>query len=508
MSSSLSTVSLDDARVGRRANVVEYLAITAMLLVAVAWAMYALGLPYRWALLDPVRMPIIIFFGPLVTVALGLILAAAVFVQGSFRHYLPATVLVIKRLLELGILFWLCQIHLSFAEWGEMSALPRSASINDHLPPLALLVVLRLLVGLHVNGLLMVASTVLSAGLALYVIDHFLALTQQRELVAHYERIYARPISEIDVDLSRENSADWTWGHPVVYNDLGFRSDNVLIPKPPGTRRVMVLGDSLTWGAGLAADERYTELLEAGLRQRWPATRWEVVNFGLSGGPTVTEARILAEHIDRVQPDFVIVGFCANDPQPLSQNYSVERTRFYPLHNLIASLRYAGLRHVQGLLHNRIDTALEHLGLIPSSIAALDRAYQVDSSDWQAWLAALHDIRRLTGDAGASPPIFALLSQGLAADRPHHPYLSRWFDQAGAAADAAGFVVVDPRPDFVANLTLADLDVNPSDEHPSIAANALYAAALLDAIDTMLLADGTPAADQAQRVPFNTGSAE
>jgi len=53
-----------------------------------------------------------------------------------------------------------------------------------------------------------------------------------------------------------------TWSHSVVNNALGFREREVRIPKPPSLFRVMVLGDSLTWGAGLATDQRYSDLLK------------------------------------------------------------------------------------------------------------------------------------------------------------------------------------------------------------------------------------------------------
>ena len=44
----------------------------------------------------------------------------------------------------------------------------------------------------------------------------------------------------------------YTWGHRVSDNSLGFREREFALPKPPGVCRVMVLGDSFTWGAGLA----------------------------------------------------------------------------------------------------------------------------------------------------------------------------------------------------------------------------------------------------------------
>ena len=43
----------------------------------------------------------------------------------------------------------------------------------------------------------------------------------------------------------------YSWGQPIHRNRLGFRSREIG-PKPPGAFRIMVLGDSMTWGAGIA----------------------------------------------------------------------------------------------------------------------------------------------------------------------------------------------------------------------------------------------------------------
>ena len=42
-----------------------------------------------------------------------------------------------------------------------------------------------------------------------------------------------------------------TYGKPVSHNAEGFRDRAYAIPKPPGTYRILVLGDSFTWGVGL-----------------------------------------------------------------------------------------------------------------------------------------------------------------------------------------------------------------------------------------------------------------
>ena len=68
------------------------------------------------------------------------------------------------------------------------------------------------------------------------------------------------------------------WAVEFRYNALRFR-DVELGPKPPGVRRVMVLGDSFTEGQGVKEADTYPRRLEA-LLNAAGAGRWEVRNCG------------------------------------------------------------------------------------------------------------------------------------------------------------------------------------------------------------------------------------
>ncbi|MHC4108469.1 MAG: SGNH/GDSL hydrolase family protein, partial [Planctomycetota bacterium] len=147
------------------------------------------------------------------------------------------------------------------------------------------------------------------------------------------------------IEASRPpNDRDVTWGRAVHWNEAGFRERDFQTPKPPDTYRVVVLGDSITWGVGLSEDERYTRLAEQQLRDRFSHRRIEILNFGLRGIPTVMQRDMLMHLADLVQPDCVVVGFCFNDPQPRMQSYAVEMDRYQPLFAALNVLRSCGLR--------------------------------------------------------------------------------------------------------------------------------------------------------------------
>lgn len=73
---------------------------------------------------------------------------------------------------------------------------------------------------------------------------------------------------------------------------------------------IVALGDSITSGLGVAADEAYPALLEVRLRRDGYAYR--VVNAGVSGDTTAGGLRRV-DWVLRAQPEIVIVALGAND---------------------------------------------------------------------------------------------------------------------------------------------------------------------------------------------------
>jgi lysophospholipase L1-like esterase len=289
----------------------------------------------------------------------------------------------------------------------------------------------------------------------------------------------------------------YTWGHEVRNNRFGFREREFVVPKPANTCRIMVLGDSLTWGAGLAPEERYTNLAEAKLRHQFPGRHIELINFGISGGPTETEAVILRQHIAQTQPDQIVVGFCLNDPQPKSQDFSEEKEAFTQrtegtLSELEHALSLVGLPRTAAATRRATYRVAELLGIFPTWEVALDRTYDPASDEWRRFTAALRDIRAQSDRAGLPSPIFSILNQGTYTDRPTRyskpdaelKRFRRWYEQAEEAAKATGFRTYNHEQEIIASLDDAVLALNVVDGHPSAALNVVYAGHL-----TQILAD-------------------
>jgi len=93
----------------------------------------------------------------------------------------------------------------------------------------------------------------------------------------------------------------------VTINAAGFRGRDHDAARLPGISRVVVIGDSITWGYGVEDDEVFTRLLE----RADPAVEW--INLGVSGYATDQESLLLEREAIRYSPDVVLAEVCDND---------------------------------------------------------------------------------------------------------------------------------------------------------------------------------------------------
>ncbi len=106
----------------------------------------------------------------------------------------------------------------------------------------------------------------------------------------------------------------WFAGVPVKINQLGLRDNREYsIEKSPRTFRILVLGDSVTFGHGSIYEHSYPYLLEQRLRAWRPDVEWQVWNAAVPGYNTSQELAQLLEQGPQFKPDLVIVGFFEND---------------------------------------------------------------------------------------------------------------------------------------------------------------------------------------------------
>lgn len=114
----------------------------------------------------------------------------------------------------------------------------------------------------------------------------------------------------------RETAVPRRLGTPEPRPDFRGRPDPRAAPKPPGTFRILVVGDSFTWGDGVYPEDTYPRRLERRLRAHASQPRFEVVSWSRPGWNTEVALRQTRAAIDRLAPDLLILGFVLNDPEP------------------------------------------------------------------------------------------------------------------------------------------------------------------------------------------------
>lgn len=106
---------------------------------------------------------------------------------------------------------------------------------------------------------------------------------------------------------------DYPNGTVATANTLGYRGPVVAIPKPPGTFRIVLLGESTTHGYGVNDDQTIDAAMRRLLAAEYPALAIEVVNLAFDGYDSYALWERLRIDGLRFEPDLVIVNAGIND---------------------------------------------------------------------------------------------------------------------------------------------------------------------------------------------------
>jgi lysophospholipase L1-like esterase len=101
----------------------------------------------------------------------------------------------------------------------------------------------------------------------------------------------------------------------VHTNSRGFRTPEFADATAPGVVRIVVLGDSSTFGWGVEHFETYAEQLGTALARRWSIdrSRIEIVNLGVPGYSSF-QGRVLLERFALgLDPDVIVWSYLSND---------------------------------------------------------------------------------------------------------------------------------------------------------------------------------------------------
>jgi lysophospholipase L1-like esterase len=279
---------------------------------------------------------------------------------------------------------------------------------------------------------------------------------------------YARQIKRVSpiAGLGHDhapNRSGHMMGVDVNINSWGFRDRKYDIEKPAGTVRILMLGDSVTFGWGVAAEDTVAKKLEAKLNATPGLSPVEVINAGVGNYNTVMEVLSFVERDAALKPDVVVLNYFINDAEPVPT------------------------RHDIGLLE-RSYAAVYFMGRLD----ILKRQY-FGKEDWHKYYAELYQ-ENFDGWRQAKLAFYRLVKfcrdhdiKLMVVNYPELHQLDPYpFPQVTAnisnLATEAGVPFLDLLP-FIAERNPSSLWVSPTDAHPNRIATEEFA----DAIDQALL---------------------
>jgi GDSL-like Lipase/Acylhydrolase family len=252
-----------------------------------------------------------------------------------------------------------------------------------------------------------------------------------------------------------------------VYNSDGMRWVRPFPEKREEVYRIIVVGDSLTYGEGLTEEWRFTNLLDQWLSQQY---RIEVLNLGANGLQSEDVLRVTRRYLPILKPDLVIYAVCLNDFLPSGRGqYSDNAAYPFPAPE---ALKNAFMRHtrVGAFLSEQYDAALRRLHLradfFDDILTDFDGYQQRFASD-------VAEMNRVVRSAGVPPLVGMVIDQDPLYG--HHGY--RIAKIAESALATAGADVIDTE-DYYRRYHGNSTRISRWEGHPNEVANYIWASML------------------------------
>ena len=163
----------------------------------------------------------------------------------------------------------------------------------------------------------------------------------------------------------------------IRYNKYGYRDYEYNLKKKEGVFRIIVLGDSQTFGHGIKdLNNTWVKKLEKKLIESVGNTSIEVLSISGPGWNSDTYLYELFKKSFKFNPDLVILAYYHNDiPFPISLNCDSSDRKITPDINILQSSKLVSF------INFRINRLLEKIGEKPRYSDCLNQAY--DSIGWE-----------------------------------------------------------------------------------------------------------------------------
>ncbi|MCC7048155.1 MAG: SGNH/GDSL hydrolase family protein [Alphaproteobacteria bacterium] len=289
---------------------------------------------------------------------------------------------------------------------------------------------------------------------------------------------YARHVKRVSEDpelghAHRANRQARLMGVDVSTNALGLRDRDIDLPKKPTMKRVLMLGDSITFGWGVPQELAVPQRLDRALR----AEGVEVINSGVGNYNTRMEVEYFLTEGYKLKPDIVVLNYFINDAEPT------------PSYDYSALEKYS---RAYAYFSSRWDSAMRSLGTArQTDWKTYYRGLYDDGTNPGGWAAAAKAIERVADFCREHNIKFLIVDYPELRELRPYPF-TEVSARLRALAERVGVPYLNLL-DSVQNEPPASLWVTVPDPHPNARATELFAAAmaeLLRKLAATVAADG------------------
>lgn len=255
----------------------------------------------------------------------------------------------------------------------------------------------------------------------------------------------------------RPNTAGTYMGVPVSINSMGLRDNEYALAKPDGQVRVLMLGDSLTFGWGAPVEGTTSKALERLLNAEG-GTQYQVINTGVGNTNTAMQTAYFLNRGHQFQPDVVVLNYFINDAEKTPEKKE----------NFLTSFSYAAV-----FLAGRLDI-LERTYFGKADWRQYYRdLYRPDAAGWQATQESFARLAAFCRERGIK---LMIVNYPELHELESYPFVEVT-DAVGRLAAAQGLPFLDLLAAVRAEAPQS-LWVTPTDSHPNSKAAELFAAAI------------------------------
>lgn len=247
-------------------------------------------------------------------------------------------------------------------------------------------------------------------------------------------------------------------GVMVRTNSFGMRGSE---PNPKRNRRIIVLGDSFSFGFHVSQEKIFPYLIEQTLQKK--DETYEVLNLAVSGYALKDEVITLKYKGMKWDPEVIIVGYVMNDPEvePIQQIPAYFREPSWWQYSHVLRLFARGKKRIEILLKGGGDYY---------------RYLHADEKSWRSVISGFDSIRQMADENNAK--VIIILFPDLWHEWDKYPYLDV-HKQVTTSARDQGFAVIDLL-EYFSPYSPSELRVTGSDGHPNELAHSLTAQAILE----------------------------